>query len=76
MQLKNKTENYCFYRQCYKMGSNLYQDENEDWNTILRDSTYFTTKNSDPIYPGYIHLGLHQKQAGNNFLYSKNGIRV
>ena len=63
-------------RQCYREGSDLFQDEDETWNNILIDATYFSSKYSMPVYPGYIHLGLHQKQAGNNFLYHRNGVRV
>ena len=63
-------------RQCYKEGGDLYQDEDEDWNEIMLDTTYFSPNYSRPVYPGYIHLGLHQKQSGNQYLYHKNGVRV
>ena len=64
-------------RQCYREGSDLFQDEHKDWNEIFIDATHFSSNYStDPVYPGYYHLGLYQKQSGNHYLYHRNGARV
>ena len=63
-------------RQCYREGADLFQDEDADWNSYLIDATHFSQNFSLPVYPGYIHLGLYQKQSGNNHLYHRNGVRV
>ena len=63
-------------RQCYREGADLFQDEDTVWNSYLIDATHFSQNFSLPVYPGYIHLGLYQKQSGNNHLYHRNGVRV
>ena len=75
--LKVKTIFFFYlFRQCYREGGELFQNEDEEWNNIFMDATHVYHNATSPIYPGYLHFGLYQKQTGNGYLYHRNGIRV
>ena len=67
---------YFLFRQCYREGGELFQNEDDEWNEIFMDATHVYYNATSPIYPGYLHIGLYQKQTGNGYLYNRNGIRV
>ena len=62
-------------RRCHMTGSDLLQVYNSVEETLIL-SVLSSRKNfSLPVMPGYFHLGLHQRQSGNQ-LYYRNGVRV
>ena len=64
----------CF-RLCNIMGSEIYQPSSDAEEQMVLNVLRTRPRYSQPVMPGYYHIGLYQKQSAKLY-YLRNGIKV
>ena len=60
---------------CYQEGAELLEVQSRPEDDMINEILFGSSEYSTPTHPGFYHVGLYQRQEGNQY-YHRSGIRV
>ena len=60
---------------CYQEGAELLEVQSQPEDDMINEILFGSSEYSTPTHPGFYHVGLYQRQEGNQY-YHRSGIRV